>query len=214
MDIVLSVKGGRRSEEVLSACLSGLKNIEHDQVFVIGQILIGNTVPVTTTATTEWGKLCYVSTLSTLSDEFIYMDDHTIVTAPYTPEIGSNIGFLPRGKEGQRNMVNTLRYLLDKDLSTFDYETDLPVVLNKQRILSINIPDDHYAVRTLYFNSFIFEPPKRLKSAHIDIWSHWDDPRETVVHLSDTALEHKQCRKWLEKTIGKGEGEGVPEEVL
>lgn len=200
MDIVLSIKGGRRGAEVLRACLIGLSNIEHDDLYVIGATISG-AIPIhPPNSMSDLMVLQYVASASSCSEDFIYMDDHTVMPSAYTPAVASNMGFLPRGKNDQAMMITTLKYLMENDLPTYDYETHLPAVYNKKRLL--DLPDlGQCAVRTLYYNHIHPEPPARTRSAHVDIWSHWDDPKGPVVHLSDTALEHKQCRKWLDRAF-------------
>lgn len=104
-------------------------------------------------------------------------------------------------------MTNTIRFLLgrqDEPKPIYDFELDIPMVFEKSKVrqMAEMVPHKNMLPRTLYCNLFP-EPMIRIVNPVIDIWSHNDDPELAVISLSDTALAHTQCQKWLERKLPK-----------
>lgn len=136
-----------------------------------------------------------------VSDDFILTHDTTFLTEDYDPSIPRiRRSFAKRKGKAIDHMVNTLNFLLQGGYPTYDYELQLPVVMNKHRVAQVV---DIYGVnemlfRSLYFNLF-FDGGERAEDPMVDLWIHSMAPQGPVVSLSPTALQHKKCRQWVSK---------------
>ena len=140
---------------------------------------------------------------NSLGDHFILTTDTTFITAPF--DIGvlrQREKFALRKGQSTEAMVKTIGYLLDNGLPTFDYELDVPLIVNRkmaEQALAVEGSDDMH-FRTLYCNMW-FNGGERTPDPYIDIWTHNMDPAGPVVSLGQTAIRHQQCKKWITRLL-------------
>jgi hypothetical protein len=136
-----------------------------------------------------------------ISDDFILTYDTTFLLSDYDPSIPRvREKFAKRKGKAVDQMVNTLNFLLQGGFPTYDYELQVPAVLNKHRVSQImDIHGVHDMMfRSLYFNTF-YDGGERMADPMLDLWIHSMDPQGPVVSLGPTALQHKKCRQWVSK---------------
>jgi hypothetical protein len=126
-------------------------------------------------------KLRKIVDSDTINDNFIYMYDDIVflknlTVDDFTPIIAHNHvrdinDYWGRGRKPSDNWIQvfnkTILKLKYHNLPTFNYETHLPRLLNKERVTEVldkfKLEDNLYMFSTLYFNTFYTNPDILLK---------------------------------------------------
>jgi len=212
--IILASPTYRQRDTAFRACLRGAeKFLPHDRLFVCG---LGpkDSIQWLHNATVTYGRkaplsdLAYLAELMVqipdLSDQFIVMDDHTVLRSDFPLEEMDvcNAGRV-RIKRENDSVVKAISYLLEDNRQTIDYETELPVVLDKRLLtkLLLNLPHTDFSLRMIYKNIYPEGLALKILHPHIDQWTHSMDPKAPWLHFDDVALEHEMCLKWLERQL-------------
>lgn len=201
MDVVISTYKSKYQDMRRAYCLRSLKFLSQDTPLVMVDAY-GEEA-----GTSDFEKLLTYAN-SNGSEEFIFMPDSCILLAPFTPARYVNTGMLLRRPHETELMTGTIRFLLGRERKDdgsrriYDFELDIPMVFSKSRVreMAQMVPHRDMLPRTLYCNLFP-EPMIRIVNPAIEQWSHNDDPELAVISLSDTALAHRQCQKWLERKL-------------
>ena len=140
---------------------------------------------------------------ASIGDHFILTTDTTFITAPFDVTVlRQRERYALRKGQSTDAMVNTIGYLLDNGLPTFDYELDVPLIVNRkmaEQALSVEGSDKMH-FRTLYCNMY-FDGGVRTPDPYIDTWTHHLLPDGPVVSLGQTAIRHDQCKKWITRLL-------------
>lgn len=208
MDLVITTSSGYWSEERLRYCLRAAeKNLKFNNLFVVGKVpkWLTNYNPIVAEYDTDLLLLAGICTIEDLAEGFVHINDHLFLNAPATLTRKVNLGFMPKGEKEVASMSNTIRFLLENDRPTFDYELLFPVLYEKSKITELFNAVQmfrNYSMRTLYCNYFPQEHEREPNPIR-EQWSHSDDPQESIVVLGDTALYHPQCKKWLSRVFAR-----------
>lgn len=226
MDLIVTTSPGKRQLERLQMCLRGLSNIVHDTVHIVGyqpsQELLewlettGIHCVFTSDPKTEFEQAVMMVRQNSdgpEGDKFIIMPDRCMLMSRFTPLRYVNIGNMYRRPEDQDMMARTIKYLLERDLESYDFELGMPAVFNKTSLLGLaqSVPHYGFNLRTLYFNSFP-DRHMRVKNPLVEAWSHYLDPPDQIITVSDLAFEHDQCRRFLDNNLPKAVLENASKE--
>ena len=200
MDVVISSQAGKYQMLRWEYCIRGVKFL---RPLVSATV---STYPDDAFGSEFEKLLTYANSNGT--EHFIFMPDSCMLLAPFTPARYVNTGMLQRRPEETELMTNTIRFLLEREglrKPIYDFELHVPMVFEKSKVreMAEMVPHRDMLPRTLYCNLFP-EPMIRIVNPVIDLWSHNDDPDLAVISLSDTALAHKRCQKWLERKFPAG----------
>lgn len=215
MDLIILCSSGYRHRDLgLRSCLRGIeKNLPHDRLFLAGCKVpewcsekVLSTYPA---LSPEMGDIEHLvelfTTYSDLSDQVIVMDDHTFLRTPFVDEDVCivNASVLKRSGEHVDRMVDTINYLLNDERESMDYETGLPVVIDKALLMKLaaRVPSKDLFLRTTYLNIFKQPHVLQVKGTVLDQWSQDLNPSAPWLNLSELALEHPQCQKWLRRNF-------------
>lgn len=195
MDIVISTHPGRHQDLKMKYCLRGLGNIAYDNMI----LFVDFDHP-----TSDYSRILNVANRDSVSEKFIWMPDNCFLLAPFVPARYINMGMLQRRPSEMEMMTNTIRFLMNRDQEAvlYDYELDMPMVFEKSKVLQMASEMERTDIlpRSMYGNMFP-EPFLRIDNPLIEQWSHYDDPKQAIIALSDTALEHPQCQRWLKRKL-------------
>lgn len=134
-----------------------------------------------------------------LTEPFLLVADTTFLSAPFdTNQVYRRERFAQRKGDATDKMVSTIKYLLTHGLPTFDYEINVPIVVDPQKAQEVAQMGHKYLFRTLYGN-MVHKASIRMPDPHIDPWIHSMEPAGPVVSVGSTALHHLKCVQWLRK---------------
>lgn len=135
-----------------------------------------------------------------VSDQFILTTETTFVTSQYDiNKVYRRHSFNQRKGDSINRMVNSIGYLLQNGQTCFDYELDIPILVNKEKALEVLDIKGQYHFRTMYGNMVHGGDSERIDDVFIDPWTHSMDPEGPIVSVGPTALCHSQCIKWIRK---------------
>jgi len=171
-------------------------------------------------------KLRKIVDSGTINDDFIYMYDDIIflkdlTVDDFTPIVANNHvkdinDYWGNGRKPSDNWIQvfnkTILKLKYHNLPTFNYETHLPRLLNKERITKIldqyKLEDNLYMFSTLYFNTFYTSPDVCLKeneTIKADITIPYEEHRldkyikgRKFLNYNDMGLNHP-LQKYIKK---------------
>lgn len=141
-----------------------------------------------------------------VTDHFILSEDSTFLTAPHnadTPTALSKSGYINRKGVWTNAMAGTIGYLIEDGRPTYDYETRLPVLINKSYMCAAmsQMFGGLYMLRTLYFNTY-FDKPARVDDMVLRQWFYAHEVKHPGAVLEETCFAHPDCIKWIRNTYG------------
>lgn len=142
-------------------------------------------------------------------DVFLHMPDNCMLLAPFTPVrcVTLQGTRVEEDKGAKDRHARTVRWLLENEKDVYNYEIGTPAVFDRRRLQELeklmgNEALGRMNLRTLYF-SYFPDMHFRTKDTWVDAWSHRDDPKDIIINVSDTALNHPRCQKFLEERLPK-----------
>lgn len=131
---------------------------------------------------------------------FILSADSTFLQQPFSPFIIRRRTTFAKRKPAQtQRMINTMQFLFQGNYDIHDYELHTPFYFTRQLaepLLAIQ-GIDNMLFRTLY-SSIHFGAGLPTEDPYIETWSHNLAPTTPLVSLSETALRHPKCLKWIQ----------------
>lgn len=216
MDLILLASPNYRQRDLgLRSCLRGIdKSIKIDRLFYAGELrpewcsdeVRQLRVPEYDQSASEIVRLKQLFLAAPdLSDQVFVMDDHTFLRSLFFGDdiCIVNASALKRDAKNTELMVHTINYLLNDERDTCDYETGLPVVIDKELLLKLadRVRSRPVLLRTTYLNIFKQPHVLQVKGTVLEQWSQDLKPTVPWLNLDDVALEHPQCQKWLRKNF-------------
>lgn len=192
--VILYDHANKYGDECLAAC----EKTHRDRISGIGSVMrVGLSAP-------DAVSVAVAEAISMgVSDDFILTTGTTFIVDDWDVSVlRQRRKFATRKGSSIDMMINTITYLVNSNLPTFDYQIDVPLLVNKkmaEQVLDVHgVHGCHF--RSLYCNMY-FDGGERMDDPFIDLWLHSMDPAGPVVSLGRTALHHPQCRKWVSRLL-------------
>ena len=196
MDLVIACDTSNRHGAM---CFEACEKTHKERIEGIGQV-IQCFIP---SPELEAQAVLSALSMSELSDDFILTPSNAFIVDDWDVSIlRQRQRFAKRRGSPVDMMVETIRYLVSGGFPCFDYQLEVPMIVNKRmarEVLAIGVSHKcHF--RTLYCNLY-FNGGQRMDDPNIDLWLHSYDPKGPVVSVGPTALRAPRCRRWVNNLI-------------
>lgn len=192
MDLLVLVDAPTRHRELsLKACIAS-----HRSLYEGGRLAIvhhnGTPLGVTTAMLKE---------LHSCAEEVCVTSDTNIIVDgidPWIPRAFRYSMYAKRKGLVADAMVNTIGELLDKGMTTYDFEPRAPKAMKTADLIeTLQMMGGRAMLWSTLHNNRMCHEPVRVEDPQMAYWKYNHRPSAPSISLSDTCYENHDCIKWL-----------------